>query len=245
MYQRIKNSLQHRYKDYRYQALSAGAPYHRFDYQELLNEGFYSQCGQDKWLIENLFRNRIDGVFVDIGAHDGVCFSNSYYMEQLGWSGVAVEPMPHLFEKLNQNRNCQCVNGCISQEAGERMFRQIDGYAEMLSGLVDEYEPKHLARIEREIDQHGGSYKEFPVECFTFNTLMTELGVEKIDYLSIDAEGVELKVLKSIDFSKIEISVLGVENNYADYRIPAWLKRQGFRFDSVVGDEIYINQNIR
>ena len=245
MYQRIKNSLQTRLKRYRYQRLSAGVPRHNYEHKQLLEEGFYSQCGQDKWLLENLFINKTDGVFVDIGAHDGVSFSNSYYMENLGWSGVAVEPMAHLFEKLNQVRNCQCVNGCITQDEGQRTFRQIEGYAEMLSGLVDEYDPKHLARIEREINQHGGSYKEFPVQCFGFNTLMTQLGIKKIDYLSIDVEGVELKVLQSMDFSKFNISVIGVENNYSDYRIPTWLKSQGFVFKSIVGDEIYVNKNFK
>ena len=244
MYQRIKNSLEHRFKSHRYQRLSSTIPRHSYDHKELLQQGFFSQCGQDKWLVSNLLKDKADGVFVDIGAHDGRTFSNSLYLENLGWTGVAVEPMPHLFEKLTESRKCICINGCIAQSAGKKTFRSIDGYAEMLSGLVDEYDPKHLARIDREIEEHGGSYTDFEVDCFEFNKLMDGLGIHKIDYLSIDVEGVELKVLKSIDFSQIAVSVIGVENNYCDYRIPAWLTRQGFRFHSIIGDEIYVNDNL-
>jgi len=93
MFQRIKKSFEHRLKQHRYQRLSSAVQRHDYDHQELLDQGFYSQCGQDKWLIENLFAKKTDGVFVDIGAHDGVTLSNSFYLESLGWSGVAVEPM--------------------------------------------------------------------------------------------------------------------------------------------------------
>jgi len=244
MYQRLKNSLEFRYKQYRYKNLSDGVSAHHYEHQHLLEQGFYSQCGQEKWLLENVFQDKNDGVFVDIGAHDGLTLSNSFYLEQLGWTGLAVEPIPALFEKLQKNRSCICVNGCIAQQNGKRTFRQIEGYAEMLSGLVDEYDAKHLARIEREIAQHGGSYQEIEVDCFAFNSLMKAHGISKIDYLSIDVEGVELEVLKGIDFSQLQISVIGVENNYSDYRIPALLKRHGFAFQAIVGDEIYLNQAI-
>ena len=43
-----------------------------------MNE-YYSQYGQDKFLTEFLFKNKKNGIFVDIGANDGISFSNSYF----------------------------------------------------------------------------------------------------------------------------------------------------------------------
>ena len=46
---------------------------------------YYSQFQQDKFVYENYFTNKVDGYFVDIGAADGIKFSNSKFFEELGW----------------------------------------------------------------------------------------------------------------------------------------------------------------
>ncbi len=53
---------------------------------------YYSQIEtrQDQWLIEEVFPGKTDGVFLDIGAGNGVDMSNTYALEQLGWSGICV-----------------------------------------------------------------------------------------------------------------------------------------------------------
>src|SRR3972149_7086762 len=74
---------------------------------------YYSQYQQDKWLYENIFKNNTNGFFVDIGASDGIKFSNTYFFEKmLGWNGVCVEPLPDIYKRLIKNRNCICINGC-------------------------------------------------------------------------------------------------------------------------------------
>ena len=54
---------------------------------------FYSQCGQDRFLNDNIFKGFKNGTFVDVGAHDGRTFNNTLFFEQLhGWSGINIEP---------------------------------------------------------------------------------------------------------------------------------------------------------
>ena len=43
---------------------------------------FYSQCNQDKYLELNIFKGFKNGVFVDVGAHDGLSINNTYYFEK-------------------------------------------------------------------------------------------------------------------------------------------------------------------
>src|SRR5207244_12639635 len=72
---------------------------------------YYSQHSQDRFIDNFLLHGKRDGVFVDVGAYDGIALSNTYYFEkELGWSGSFIEPNPVAFERLAQNRNCVSLN---------------------------------------------------------------------------------------------------------------------------------------
>ncbi|HLA06720.1 MAG TPA: FkbM family methyltransferase [Anaerolineales bacterium] len=213
--------------------------------QQLKAEGYYSQVGQDKWIIEKLFADKVDGTFVDIGAHDGVTFSNTYLLEKKGWNGIAIEPNPLVYEKLSKNRKCITIKGCITSKPGKGKFRMITGYPEMLSGLITEYDARHVNRIYEEINSRGGEYKDIDVDCYNLVELLKSYKMLQVDYLSMDIEGAEYEVLKSIDFDRINIAVIGVENNYLDWRIPKLLISKGYEFNSIVGDEFYINKKTK
>ncbi|MGL4348372.1 MAG: FkbM family methyltransferase [Chlamydiales bacterium] len=122
---------------------------------------YYSQYGQDQFVNENFFKNRTKGIFVDIGAHNGISLSNTYFFEkELDWTGICIEPIPHVFKQLQKNRNCLCICSCITTEHNTiQHFLQISGYPEMLSGLVDKFDKRHLDRITHEIKESGGLAK--------------------------------------------------------------------------------------
>jgi FkbM family methyltransferase len=203
--------------------------------------GYFSQCGQDKWIAETLLPGKRNGIFVDIGAHDGVTFSNTLFLEKnLGWTGLAVEPIPEVFDKLKLNRQCTVINGCVGSPPGKRKFRRVSGYAEMLSGLVDEYDPRHEERIQQETAAKGGSIHEIEVDCFDLNSLLMDHQITSVDYLNIDVEGSEFSIIKSIDFGRIRIKIIGVENNYKDKKAEIFLRKKGYKLHSRVGDDFYI-----
>ena len=54
-------------------------------------------------MYENYFLNKPEGFFLDIGAHDGVTGSNTFFFEKLGWDGICLEPIPSVFDKLKKN----------------------------------------------------------------------------------------------------------------------------------------------
>lgn len=176
---------------------------------------FYSQYQQDQYVYENFFKDKKNGVFVDIGAHDGVTLSNTYFFEKnMDWTGVCVEPNPEVYESLKNNRKCLCVQGCIYDKKDSAPFLKISGWAEMLSGIVENYDPKHVKRIQWEIELNGGESEVIDVKCYNLTDLLLENDIRHVDYLSIDTEGGELGILQSIDFSQIDIDVIEVENNY-------------------------------
>jgi len=211
--------------------------------QDALKEsGFFSQYGQDKWVFEELKNNTSSGVFVDIGAHDGITLSNTLYLERNGWSGLAIEPIPSVYKQLSQNRHCTTVNGCISKTSGSAKFWEISGYAQMLSGIVSHYHKNHIARIHREIAQHGGEINEIEIDSFNIYDLLKKYDISHVDYMNIDVEGSEMAILETIDFSMVSIDIIGVENNYKDSSIFTLLDNAGYRLHSVLGDEFYIKK---
>lgn len=206
---------------------------------------YYSQSGQDRYANETFFHDKKGGVFVDIGAYDGIHISNTYFFEEeLGWTGVCIEPIPEIFEKLLANRRCACVQGCISDEAGEKTFLRVSGYPEMLSGLTEKYDPAHLVRIQEDILRYGGACEEMTVPCFSFNQLMEKHGISHIDFLSVDTEGGEFDILSSIDYEKYSIDVITVEDNYSDPRFVPLLESKGYRLDSLHPPDLFFVRDL-
>ena len=67
------------------------------------NTTFYSQFGQDAFVFKEFFENKQNGIFIDIGAHDGESFSNSKFFEKtLNWKGICIEPIPEVFQELKK-----------------------------------------------------------------------------------------------------------------------------------------------
>ncbi len=211
---------------------------------KLRQEGYYSQAGQDKWLAENIFSGKKSGVFVEIGAHDGISFSNTFFFEKmLNWTGIAVEPIPEVYNKLKKNRKCVTLHGCIAGRNGKVEFQVVSGRSQMLSGITNKYNKAHLKRIDSELNSYSGEAQKIILPCFTLNELLQQHKLYHVDYLSIDVEGAEYSILKKFNFRRFHISVMGIENNYNDYRIPQLLNKMGFRIHSILGDEFYINVN--
>lgn len=205
---------------------------------------FYSQVGQDRYVFETFFRDKKNGVFLDIGAHDGIDKSNTYFFEKtLGWTGICVEPIPEVFERLKNNRKCICVNAGVSDKSGKATFWKIEGYSEMLSGLEENYNEQHKERIRREIDQHGGRLTEMEIEIKDINSLLEMHNIRQVDYCSIDVEGSEEKLLSVLDPERVDIQVFTVENNYRSESLRKLMRSKGYKLHSEIEfDDVYVKE---
>jgi len=204
---------------------------------------YKSQYLQDILLDRWVFKGHNGGVFVDIGAHDGVTYSNSFFFEKVrGWRGVCIEPNPDIFAQLVANRRCTTLNCCVSSRSGSVAFLKLSGYSEMLSGIVENYDSEHRLRIERELREFGGSSEIIPVQSRTFHDVLTECALSEIPYLSVDTEGSELSILQSIDFKRVFVHALTVEYNFENARtqLIALLDASGFDLAQVLGHDLLL-----
>lgn len=206
---------------------------------------YHSHVGQDRFVNENFFKNVRNGIFVDIGAYDGVTINNTYFFEkELGWTGICVEPIPSAFKSLRKNRKCHLVEGCVTNWSGDGTFFMITGVCQMLSGLVNKYDPRHVERIHREIALYGGKAEFINVKCYLLNDLLQQYGITHVNFLSLDTEGGEFDILTSIDFDRFQIDVITVEDNFQDQRFIPFLEGKGFQYVTTLEmDMIFVNKN--
>jgi len=193
---------------------------------------FFSQYSQDRSLESCIFKGHKNGIFMDIGAHDGVNLNNTIYFEKNhNWTGFNIEPISSVYNNLLTNRpNCININCAVSNTDGDSEFICNSGYTEMLSGLKSAYDPRHLKRIEDENKRTGATSETILVPTRRIETICDQYNIKQIHYLSIDVEGGELNVLESINYDKVFIDVIGFEDNYKDIaHIPvAFLKEKGY-----------------
>jgi FkbM family methyltransferase len=184
------------------------------DLEKIIDRDFFSQFGQDIYVFNNIFGYKKDGVFVDVGANHPIHGSNTYLLELNGWTGLAVEPQKKLRDIWPQTRKTPCLNYVIGPENKEVSFIEASDEEHGLSGIEGFNKVKNNA-------------KKITVIQKRLDSLLTENKIESIDYLSIDVEGYEMKVLESIDFSKTKIKLIGLENDLGFKHIPIIGKRLG------------------
>jgi len=205
--------------------------------------------GNPEFSLINLIK--YDGYFVDIGAHDGVSFSNSKFFEELGWKGVCIEPNPQTFNELENNRNSstQCIMKAISNKKSTENFTSIqnvdnknkDGI-NMLSGLTDKFDIKAKENINKLKNDPNYKVSEIKLETDLFSNLNPH---KEIDYLSVDTEGNELEILKSINFDEYNIKTMTIENNtYNSNLILDYLTSKNYTYVARLRcDEMYVCNN--
>jgi FkbM family methyltransferase len=211
---------------------------------------FFSQCGQDEILEKHIFKGFKNGVFVDVGAHDGVTYNNTLFFEKNHeWIGLNIEPIPSVFQSLVQNRpSCINLECAVTDTNGSEKFVLNTGYTEMLSGLERFYKPEWYQRRDREISMMGGGSMVVDVQTRTLKDIFRERNVDRVHLLSIDVEGGELGVINGIDFSEVKIDVILFEaNDKNDSNTRTILKNlneQGYvRFEMNLLDIIMIHKD--
>ena len=204
------------------------------------NLNYFSEAGQDMFIKESFFRNKKKGFFVEIGAYDGVQGSNCYYFEKhMDWQGIAIEASPLQFEKLKKNRNCKLINAALGSDNKKVEFYEVtEGFTQM-SGINNLNFKNSFERIKK---NSNSKINKINIECKTFEKLIPSGQI--IDLISIDIEGNEFDVLKSIDFKKYEIKVIVLENNIPNQLsyLKFFLEKNFSYFDRIGMDEIYYNQ---
>jgi len=168
-----------------------------------------SQLFQDL-LVLCLFKDKQNGFFVEFGATNGVSFSNSYLLEkEFKWKGILAEPGKTWHTELVANRGCRIDLRCVWDISKEKISFNETLCAEL--STVEEY---------TDVDQLAKARvnnKSYSVETVSLNDLLEQNDSPSvIDFMSIDTEGTEFKILNQFNFEKYNVRVICVEHNFTE-----------------------------
>ncbi len=152
--------------------------------------------------------------FVEIGANDGRKHDHLRdYVATQSWTGLMVEPVPYVFERLTANydgvEGVTPVNAAVADRNGLLPFFHLEEVSgEELAELPDWYDG--IGSFLRDVVvSHADEMPDIEqrittieVEALTFDTLLERHGLASIDLLLIDAEGYDAEILRSIDLDR-------------------------------------------
>jgi len=174
--------------------------------------------GREQRLVREFFGDRRFGFFVDVGANDPHYASQSWHLEQLGWTGILVEPQPELADRLRRMRSARVFAFACSSpaNAGRCMGLHVAGALSSLdrNRMAPGAEPQNVIDV--------------PVR--TLDDILAEASAPiGFDLLSLDVEGHELEVLDGFDIARWQPRLILLEDHVGSLAKHRRLKRAGYR----------------
>ena len=159
-----------------------------------------SQLGQE---FLPFFFGLNSGYFCEVGANDGLRFSNTLYLESIGWDGLLIEPDPRNMKSLEETRHVNILHFAATN---------VDDYSLTLNLAPDTLFSGNLNSMNNATLPYNGFVL---VKGFKLASMLESVKAPSaIDLLTIDTEGNEFDVLLGMDFKKYQVRIVCVEHNY-------------------------------
>jgi hypothetical protein len=185
-------------------------------------------------------RANVMGTFVEFGCADGTKHSTTYAFEQMGWTGLCIEPNYPNFLKAKEAR-MNAIFALVTGKPGNFTYAQISGKDDRLSGVVEFYSPKYKELVAAAEKRGDVEYRRLPGT--PLETLLESRGFTHVDWISVDCEGCEASFIQNFDFTKWGVQMVNYEPNTAarmhTAEIEAAFKSHGFVFDRQLQDRIW------
>jgi len=173
---------------------------------------YYSQWGEDQYLNDNYFHNKTNGTYIELGALNGVLYSNTkFFQDVLNWNGILIEPHPYAFNILTKTRpNNFLFNDLISSEKKALQYRYFVNNLAAVSGVENTLPNKHFIEYYNNISNQKYEQNCMIIQPKSLSEIIHSTPIKHFDLLSLDVEGHEYEVLKSWDFT-IPIDIILIE----------------------------------
>ncbi len=174
-------------------------------------------------LLEKHLGYKTNGAFVDVGAYDGIAFSNTWTLAELGWKGLAFEPLykASMIARRNyQGLDVNVVQAAIMSATGYcKLYPSGPGSTTQVD-LID-----HFNSIGAKLDKE----KSTMVPMMTLDYAFWVYGWQKeFDLLSIDVEGAEAHVIKGVSLDEFQPKMIIIEMTRKLHTLGTHIEEAGY-----------------
>ena len=205
---------------------------------------YYSQWGEDLF-IQEYFKNKKKGFYVDIGCFHPIMYSNTCLLFNKGWSGINIDLNQTSIDLFNILRP-KDFNICAAiSNVTEKRDLFFDHNFSPVNTIDESF--YHSSNKKKAFK----NFKKKTVITKTFNDVIKNISdLPKIDFLNIDCEGFDYLVLKAINFENYTPELICIEVNDIDGNktsifddINNLLKRNNYRFVKRCGPSSFYNKS--
>ena len=162
----------------------------------------YAMDNEDTAVLD-YFKNKKNGFYVDVGCYHPIHRNNTYLLHKKNWNGINIDTSQLSIDLFDYMRPKDLNYTCAISNKNE------------LIKLFYQKELSQLSTTERDQAEtvFQGNIKEKEVQAFTLDEILNrdKYKNSKIDFLDIDVEGADLKVLEGLSFDKFKPELVCVE----------------------------------
>ena len=153
------------------------------------------EFGEDIF-VRRFFKKIKNGLYVDVGSYHPIKGSLTYDLYKKNWSGINIDLSRISIDlfKLSRPRDIN-IRAAITDFDGKTFF----------------YENSAINQ-QNSLKENSNAQK-IEIDCYKLNTILENHEIKKVDYLNIDAEGNDFKVISTFDFKKFNPTLISIEYN--------------------------------
>ena len=196
---------------------------------------YFGEFGEDI-LINRFFRKIDKGFYVDVGCYHPMKGSLTYYLFKKGWRGLNIDLSKISIDlfKLARPKDYN-IQAAVTNFDGETYFFE--------NGMINQ---------QNTLENNGANSKKIKIKAIKLQTLLEKLNINHVDFLNIDVEGSDYKVISSLNLNNIRPKMICIEENKYNIKdilndkIHAFMNSNNYFFFSRIGvSSVYIDNNLK
>ena len=178
-------------------------------HKSYLKRTTYSQWGEDKY-INDFFKNKMDGIYLDIGCFHPLMYSNTCLLHRKGWRGINIDINPTSIDLFNIVRP-KDINLCTTINDTKKVF---DIYYDDPFSPVNTLNKTFYENLKNRPLKED---KKITVESKSMNEILDISKInQNIDFINLDVEGMDYTILKNINLTQLKPQLISVETHHVD-----------------------------
>ena len=196
----------------------------------------FAQEGEDL-ILERMFEQQADGIYVDVGAHHPRRFSNTLLLYRRGWHGLNIDATPGSMDAFRKHRPRD-----VNLEIGVTAVAEARDFYVFDEPALNTFDGARAEALNRSPYKLLGIHR---VRCAPLDVILNEHGIRTIDLLTIDAEGYDFEVLQTLDWKTSRPRVVLVEQHARDIEmllsteLHAFMRERGYRLAAKTHNSVF------